>query len=73
MQLLKDLIDVKVAKKGNMSLINGINYGCQYEGYYDHPIIFFTSIGSHFFNEGKTSKEKCNEFIQTVSQIKQDE
>lgn len=46
LQILRDLIDIKLPKKGSMSLINGINFGCQYEGYYDHPIAFFQSISS---------------------------
>lgn len=35
LQTLKNMLDQKIAKKGNMSLINGINYGCPYQGFYD--------------------------------------
>mmetsp|Transcript_29412 Transcript_29412/g.44502 ORF Transcript_29412/g.44502 Transcript_29412/m.44502 type:complete len:285 (-) Transcript_29412:1335-2189(-) len=39
--LLRDLIDLKLTKKGTITLVEGINFGCPYEGYFDHPIIFF--------------------------------
>ena len=71
--LIKDLIDIKLAKKGNMSLINGINFGCPYEGYYDYPIIFFQSISQHFFNDQRMNKERKQEFLTTVAQIKLDD
>ena len=58
LQLIKDLIDIKLPKKGNMSLINGINYGCPSEGYYDHPLNFFQSISQHFFNDQRMNKER---------------
>jgi len=60
-------MDIKMTKKGNMSLLNGINFGCQYEGYYDHPIVFFASIASQFFNEVKMSKERRQEFLMTLA------
>jgi len=71
--LIKDLIDIKLPKKGNMSLINGINYGCPSEGYYDHPLNFFQSISQHFFNDQRMNKERKQEFLQTVAQIKLDD
>ena len=70
LQILRDLIDIKQPKKGNMSLINGINFGCQCEGYYDHPIAFFQSISSQFFMDNRMNKERKVEFLQTVTQIK---
>lgn len=69
---MRDLIDVKQPKKGNVSLINGINFGCQYEGYYDHPIAFFQSISSQFFQDNRMNKERKVEFLQIVAQIKMD-
>lgn len=73
LQILRDLIDIKQPKKGNVSLINGINFGCQYEGYYDHPIAFFQSISSQFFMDNRMNKERKVEFLQTVTQIKMEE
>jgi len=73
MQLLRDLIDFKIAKKGNISLINGINFGCQYEGYYDHPLLLFSSISQTIFNDPKMNKDRKAEFFVAVNQIKFDE
>jgi len=44
------MIDHKVAKKGNMSVINGINYGCPYEGYFDPYVILFQNIYQHYLH-----------------------
>lgn len=46
LQLIRDLIDEKQIKQGNLSLINGINFGCMYEGYFDAPLQLFHSISS---------------------------
>lgn len=73
MQILRDLIDLKLPKRGHMSLINGINFGCQYEGYYDHPIEFFQAISMQFFMDQRMNRERRTEFLQTVSTIKMDE
>jgi len=68
------MVDLKALKKGNMSLINGINYGCPYEGYFDPPFIFFTNISHQFLNETRMmNKERKLEFLNTVSAIKLDE
>ena len=56
-----------------MSLINGINFGCPYEGYFDGPFIFFQNISHQFLNEQKMNKERRLEFLNTVSQIKLDD
>jgi hypothetical protein len=39
-------------------LVNGINYGCQHEGYYDHPIVFFQNISQQFFMDQRMNKER---------------
>lgn len=68
LQILKDLIECKSGKKGNLSLVNGLNFGCQYEGYFDFPIILFSKISSHFCQgEDAKSKDKRIEFLNTVS------
>jgi hypothetical protein len=67
------MIDLKTLKKGNMSLINGINYGCPYEGYFDPPFVFFQNISHQFLNESRMNKERKQEFLNTVSTIKLDE
>jgi hypothetical protein len=73
LQILKDMIDIKIPKKQNISLVNGINYGCQHEGYYDHPIVFFHNISQQFFMDQRMNKERKQEFLHTVSQIKLDD
>ena len=73
LQLIRDLIDLKIAKKGNFSLINGINFGCQYEGYYDPPLCFFSTISNEFFNDSKANKEQKQDFLGTVANIKMDD
>ena len=52
------MVDLKVVKKGNMSLINGINYGCPHEGYFDPPFVFFQNISHQFLNESRMNKER---------------
>ena len=73
LQLIKDLIDLKMPKKGSMTLINGINFGCQYEGYYDHPIGFFQKISSKFFMDQSMNMTRRQEFMQSVTSIKLDD
>lgn len=73
LQLLRDLIDSKQTKQGNLSLINGINFGCIYEGYYDPPLNLFQSISKQFFNETKMSADQKQDFLQTIASIKMDE
>jgi hypothetical protein len=67
LQIIRDLIDIKLPKKGNISLVNGINFGCQHEGFYDHPISFFTHVAEQFFSDQRMSKERKQEFLQTVA------
>jgi len=73
LQLIRDLIDAKHVKQGNLSLINGINFGCMYEGYFDAPLNLFQSITAEFFNESKMSTDQKADFLQTISGIKMDE
>ena len=56
-----------------MSLVNGINFGCPYEGFYDHPIVFFQSISNHFFMEQRMNQERKAEFLQTLQEVKMDD
>lgn len=72
LQILSNLIDIKQPKKGNVSLINGINFGCQYEGYYDNAIAFFQNIASQYFMDNRMNKERKLEFLQTVTQVGMD-
>jgi fused-like protein len=73
LQLIKDLIDLRQAKRGNINLINGINFGCPYEGFYDHPIIFFESIAQQYLKDNRTNRDRKAEFLSTLSQVKLDE
>lgn len=69
---MSNLIDIKGLKKGNFSLVNGINFGCQYQGYYDYPLQLFSAVSIEFFSESANAKDKA-EFLQTVANIKMDE
>ena len=61
------MLETKQQKKSSISLVNGINFGCPYEGFYDHAIIFFEAISSQFFAEQRMNKERKQEFLNTVS------
>lgn len=73
LNILKDLIDVKIPMKGFFSLINGINFGCPHQGYYDHAIVFFQSICTQFIVDQRMNKERRSEFINNVQQVKMDD
>ena len=72
---LKDLIDVKMPMKGCafFSLINGINFGCPHQGYYDHAITFFQAICTQFVADARMNKERRAEFLTTVNSVKMDD
>jgi fused len=71
--VLRDLIDVKMPKKGFLSLVNGINFGCPHQGYYDHAIVFFQAICTQFIVDQRMNTERRAEFLVSLQQAKMDD
>lgn len=60
LQTLRNLIDHKITLQGNMSLINGINYGCPYQGFYDPFVVLLQNLFQHSLDSPQLRPQVLN-------------